>query len=136
MNFSDNLSTKEMKPRLCRHPMNVDGRCMKPFCPLANSKYATLIEKQGKVFLCLKTPERVHTPAKWWEYIPLPANNRTKAFEIITSHLQWWDKRSLYRVKKRYIYIMLMIRRIRKLRTMALFVLLFIFRTTLFIQFL
>lgn len=95
--------------------MNVDGRCGKRFCPLANSKYATVVERRGRVYLCIKTPERVHTPRDWWEKILLPAD-KEGAWAVIESHLQWWDQKAIFRCKKRWTVLHKMLRRMRRMR--------------------
>lgn len=41
------FKAKAMDQKLCKHPMNVYGVCKMVFCPLANSQYATVIEKKG-----------------------------------------------------------------------------------------
>ena len=58
----------------CTNEMNLTGQCARKFCPLANSRYATILYRKGKVILCMKTIERAHTPAKLWEKVELDAN--------------------------------------------------------------
>ena len=58
----------------CKNEYNLTGFCSKPACPLANSNYATVREKKGKLYLCSKTIERAHLPSKLWEITPLDQN--------------------------------------------------------------
>ncbi|KIK11493.1 hypothetical protein PISMIDRAFT_19474 [Pisolithus microcarpus 441] len=45
------------------------GFCKRQSCPLANSRYAIVREKEGMLYLYLKRIERAHTPAKMREKI-------------------------------------------------------------------
>ncbi|EAN30545.1 Ribosomal L28e family protein [Theileria parva strain Muguga] len=67
----------------CTNVYNVTGLCNHASCPLANSNYATVIEDQGDLLLCLKTVERCHTPRDQWQKIRL-SKSKTEALEQIT----------------------------------------------------
>jgi protein MAK16 len=101
--------------RMCTNPMNVVGICKMTYCPLANSRYATVIESKGKMYLCIKTVERAHLPSKLWEKIVLDTNYE-KALAQIDENLPYWDKRAIARCKRRFTRLFLVLKRTRKLR--------------------
>jgi protein MAK16 len=66
----------------CRNEFNVTGLCSRQSCPLL-SKYATIREENGILYLYMKTAERMHSPAKWWEKIKLSQNYETALSQVI-----------------------------------------------------
>jgi len=86
----------------CREKHNVTGLCSRQSCPLANSRYATILAhpSDGSLYLYIKEPERSHLPSKWWQRIKL-SPNYTKALAQIDHHLAYWSKFILHKNKQR-----------------------------------
>ena len=102
-------------PRVfCRNEYNVTGVCSKVTCPLANSNYATVIEKEGVCYLHIKTVERAHLPRDLWEKIKLDANFG-EALRQIEENLEYWPSHLINRCKQRLTRIRQTIVRMRKL---------------------
>jgi len=97
----------------CKNEYNLTGMCNKMYCPLANGRYATIREEDGKLYLHVKTIERAHTPAKLWEKIELP-EDIGGALSIINENLAFWPKRFVNKVKERLVRLHQYLIRYRK----------------------
>ncbi len=100
---------------LCRNPNNATGLCTRLSCPLANAKYATIREMNGKCYLFMKTPERAHTPKHLWEKVLLP-QNYMNAIKMINEQLQYWPVHMKNKCKLRLTRIHQYLIRMRRLR--------------------
>ncbi|KAG9041382.1 ribosome biosynthesis protein [Tulasnella sp. UAMH 9824] len=109
------VKVPEKNQQFCRNAYNLTGICNKRDCPLANSKYATVREREGVIYLYTKTIERAHLPSKMWERVPLP-NNYMKALEMIDSELLYWPDYMIHRCKQRITKITQYLIKMRRMK--------------------
>lgn len=116
--YKTTIGNADKNHRFCRNPYSVTGLCNRTSCPLANSKYATLREENGRIYLYIKTPERAHSPKNLWEKILL-SRNYAKALGQVDQHLAYFPKALVHRNKQRLTKIHQYLIRMRRIELRA-----------------
>jgi len=84
----------------CKNDFNLMGFCSRQYCPLSNSRYATIIEKNGEFYLYIKDKVNSRFPDKVWKKFSL-SRNFTKSLQELDLILNLWPKLFVYKTKYR-----------------------------------
>lgn len=84
------------------------------FLPTGQQSICDHREKEGQIYLYMKTIERAHSPKNLWERVLLP-RNYMQALEKIDGELQYWPKFQIHKAKQRLTKIHQYLVRARRL---------------------
>lgn len=108
------FKVKTDRATFCRQKYNVSGLCNRSSCPLANSRYGTILERSGTLVLHIKTIERAHSPKNLWQKTKL-SKNYAKALAQIDSAMAYWPPFLIHKAKQRLTKMTQFLLRKRKL---------------------
>ncbi|GAB0491047.1 hypothetical protein MMPV_002293 [Pyropia vietnamensis] len=108
------FKVKTDRATFCRQKYNVSGLCNRSSCPLANSRYGTILERSGTLVLHIKTIERAHSPKNLWQKTKL-SKNYAKALTQIDAAMTHWPPFLIHKAKQRLTKMTQFLLRKRKL---------------------
>lgn len=91
---------KSVKQNFCASEFNVTGLCSKQSCPLSNSNYATVIEKNGEIYLYVRDKANSRYPDKLWKRFLL-SRNFIKSLQELDLILNLWPKFLVHKTKQK-----------------------------------
>ena len=106
----------------CKNDLNITGFCSKQSCPLSNSKYATVIEKNGEIYLYIKDRLDLRFPDKLWKKFIL-SRNFMKSLQELDLILNFWPKFFVHKTKYKLtkLHQILIRRKINNIRNKYIF---------------
>jgi protein MAK16 len=86
--------------KFCKNKFNISGLCSKQSCPLVNTKYATILEKNGEIYLYVKDTLNSQYPDRLWKKFIL-SRNFLKSLQELDFFLSLWPKFFVYKTKQK-----------------------------------
>ena len=86
--------------KFCKNKYNITGFCSKQSCPLSNPKYATVLEKNGEIYLYIKDQFNSRYPDKLWKKFIL-SRNFLKSLQEVDFLLSVWPKFFVSKTKQK-----------------------------------